>query len=178
MFEEISFFLFTISFHLGIYHHFFYLPLQANLWISTMNELRNGVKLKKTNHTKTPIEYALTPYEMLMDDIRSRRYKLNKVSKVLNISRFVVIPLNYRLQNDIFHGYLALLNLVAIFQITYLIITFSDIMQFSDSLFWSPQVTISQVFLWKFGSQEYNLFSKRCDFHLELIPICFIGDGR
>jgi len=51
----------------------------ANLWISTMNELRNGVKLKKTNHTKTPIEYALTPYEMLMDDIRSRRYKLNKV---------------------------------------------------------------------------------------------------
>ena len=67
-----------------------------------MNELRNGVKLKKTNHTKTPIEYALTPYEMLMDDIRSRRYKLNKVSKVLNISRFVVIPLNYRLQNDMF----------------------------------------------------------------------------
>ena len=24
-------------------------------------------------------EYALTPYEILMDDIRSRRYKLNKV---------------------------------------------------------------------------------------------------
>ena len=44
-----------------------------------MNELRHGVKLKKTDHTKTPIEYALTPYEMLMDDIRSRRYKLNKV---------------------------------------------------------------------------------------------------
>ena len=56
-----------------------------------MNELRNGVKLKKTNHTKTPIEYALTPYEMLMDDIRSRRYKLNKVRKVLNIIRFNVI---------------------------------------------------------------------------------------
>ena len=56
-----------------------------------MNELRNGVKLKKTNHTKTPIEYALTPYEMLMDDIRSRRYKLNKVSKVLNIIRFNII---------------------------------------------------------------------------------------
>ena len=44
-----------------------------------MNELRHGVKLKKTDYTKTPIEYALTPYEMLMDDIRSRRYKLNKV---------------------------------------------------------------------------------------------------
>ena len=92
MFEEISFLLFTISFHLGIFIiTFFYLPLQANLWISTMNELRNGVKLKKTNHTKTPIEYALTPYEMLMDDIRSRRYKLNKVSKVLNIIRFNII---------------------------------------------------------------------------------------
>ena len=44
-----------------------------------MNELRNGVKLKKTNFTKTPIEYALTPYEMLMDDIRSKRYKLKQV---------------------------------------------------------------------------------------------------
>ena len=51
----------------------------AHLWIQTMNELRHGVKLKKTNFTKTPIEYALTPYEMLMDNIRSRRYKLNKV---------------------------------------------------------------------------------------------------
>ena len=44
-----------------------------------MNQLRQGVKLKKTNYTKTPIEYELTPYEILMDDIRSRRYKLNKV---------------------------------------------------------------------------------------------------
>ena len=44
-----------------------------------MFQLREGVKLKKTNYTKTPIEYELTPYEMLMDDIRSRRYKLNKV---------------------------------------------------------------------------------------------------
>merc|ERR1719270_2282922 len=51
----------------------------AHLWIQTMNDLRQGVKLKKTNYTKTPIEYALTPYEMLMDDIRSKRYKLNKV---------------------------------------------------------------------------------------------------
>ena len=61
------------NFLLLIYHW------QAHLWINTMNELRHGVKLKKTDHTKTPIEYALTPYEMLMDDIRSRRYKLNKV---------------------------------------------------------------------------------------------------
>ena len=51
----------------------------AQLWIQTMHELRQGVKLKKTEFTKTPIEYELTPYEILMDDIRSRRYKLNKV---------------------------------------------------------------------------------------------------
>ena len=47
--------------------------VQAHLWIQTMQELRQGVKLKKTDYTKTPIEYELTPYEMLMDDIRSRR---------------------------------------------------------------------------------------------------------
>ncbi len=45
-----------------------------------MQDLRNGVKLKKTNYTKTPVEYELTPYEMLMDDIRSKRYKLNRVA--------------------------------------------------------------------------------------------------
>ena len=87
--NKMTFFIVKVQFHHDFV--FFYLPLQANLWISTMNELRNGVKLKKTNHTKTPIEYALTPYEMLMDDIRSRRYKLNKVSKVLNIIRFNII---------------------------------------------------------------------------------------
>lgn len=44
-----------------------------------MHELRQGVKLKKTDYTKTPIEYEMTPYEILMDDIRSRRYKLKQV---------------------------------------------------------------------------------------------------
>lgn len=38
-----------------------------------------GVKLKKVDFSRTPIEYELTPYEILMDDIRSRRYKLRKV---------------------------------------------------------------------------------------------------
>ncbi|XP_063850989.1 protein spire homolog 1-like isoform X3 [Scylla paramamosain] len=51
----------------------------ARLWIQVMRELRNGVKLKKLEYSRGPIEYALTPYEMLMDDIRSRRYTLNKV---------------------------------------------------------------------------------------------------
>ena len=37
------------------------------------------MRLKKTEYTRTPIEFELTPYEILMDDIRSKRYKLNKV---------------------------------------------------------------------------------------------------
>ena len=44
-----------------------------------MGDLRTGVKLKKVNLSKTPIEFELTPYEILMDDIRSRNYKLRKV---------------------------------------------------------------------------------------------------
>jgi spire-like protein len=43
--------------------------------------LRSGVKLKKVESFDRgpPIEYELTPYEILMDDIRSRRYKLKQV---------------------------------------------------------------------------------------------------
>ncbi|KAM7283811.1 protein spire homolog 1 isoform X2 [Ixodes scapularis] len=51
------------------------------LWMQVIRELRRGVKLKKVDveaHLH-PVEYELTPYEMLLDDIRSRRYKLNKV---------------------------------------------------------------------------------------------------
>lgn len=46
-----------------------------------IRELRNGVKLKKVeaSHWQHPYEFELTPYEMLLDDIRSQRYKLNKV---------------------------------------------------------------------------------------------------
>uniref|UniRef100_A0A224XK81 Putative kinase non-catalytic c-lobe domain protein n=1 Tax=Panstrongylus lignarius TaxID=156445 RepID=A0A224XK81_9HEMI len=51
----------------------------ASLWVQVIRELRRGVQLKKVCYTRKPIEYELTPYEILMDDIRSRRYKLNKV---------------------------------------------------------------------------------------------------
>ena len=44
-----------------------------------IGDLRTGVKLKKVNLSKTPIEFELTPYEILMDDIRARNYKLRKV---------------------------------------------------------------------------------------------------
>lgn len=48
--------------------------------MQVIRDLRQGVKLKKVKFSHgPPIEYELTPYEILMDDIRSRRYKLNKV---------------------------------------------------------------------------------------------------
>lgn len=58
------------------------LPRQARCWVQVMRDLREGVKLKKVQerqYNPLPIEYQLTPYEMLMDDIRSKRYKLRKV---------------------------------------------------------------------------------------------------
>ncbi|CAH1396260.1 unnamed protein product [Nezara viridula] len=51
----------------------------ARLWVQVVRELRRGVQLKKVCYSRKPIEFELTPYEILMDDIRSRRYKLNKV---------------------------------------------------------------------------------------------------
>ncbi len=66
-------------------YHLFYLFFghhQARFWVQVMRDLRDGVKLKKVQerqYNPLPIEYQLTPYEMLMDDIRSKRYKLRKV---------------------------------------------------------------------------------------------------
>ncbi|XP_031759553.1 protein spire homolog 1 isoform X4 [Xenopus tropicalis] len=54
----------------------------ARFWVQVMRDLRNGVKLKKVQERQydlLPIEFELTPYEMLMDDIRSKRYTLRKV---------------------------------------------------------------------------------------------------
>jgi spire-like protein len=58
--------------------------------MQVIQELRHGVQLKKVRDAggapcvrgggnPASIEYELTPYEILMDDIRARRYKLNKV---------------------------------------------------------------------------------------------------
>jgi len=57
-------------------------PRQARLWVQLMRELRHGVKLKKVQEKQfnpLPTEYQLTPFEMLMQDIRARNYKLRKV---------------------------------------------------------------------------------------------------
>ncbi|XP_030746692.1 protein spire isoform X2 [Sitophilus oryzae] len=51
----------------------------AKFWVQVMGELRTGVKLKKVNYSKAPIEYELTPYEILMKDIRNCRYNLRKI---------------------------------------------------------------------------------------------------
>ncbi|KAG9272092.1 hypothetical protein AMEX_G13042 [Astyanax mexicanus] len=54
----------------------------ARLWVQLMKELRQGVKLKKVEEQPfdpLPTEFSLTPFEMLMQDIRSRKYKLRKV---------------------------------------------------------------------------------------------------
>ena len=54
-----------------------------------MTQLRRGVKLKKVDHQQVyhSVEYELTPYEILMEDIRSRRYNLTKVNSVSEIRR-------------------------------------------------------------------------------------------
>ncbi|KAK2153241.1 hypothetical protein LSH36_303g01013 [Paralvinella palmiformis] len=53
----------------------------AHLWIQMMHELRQGVKLRKVAsvNVRSSLEFELTPYEILMEDIRSHRYTLNKV---------------------------------------------------------------------------------------------------
>ncbi|XP_060717784.1 protein spire homolog 1 isoform X2 [Tachysurus vachellii] len=54
----------------------------AQFWVQVMRDLRTGVKLKKVQerqYNPLPIEFQLTPYEMLMDDIRAKRYTLRKV---------------------------------------------------------------------------------------------------
>ena len=47
-----------------------------SIWSDVMGELRRGIQLKKVTFSKTPSEFGLTPYEMLMSDIR-KRVKLN-----------------------------------------------------------------------------------------------------
>lgn len=56
-----------------------------------MRELRHGVKLKKVQEQEfnsLPTEFQLTPFEMLMQDIRARNYKLRKVMVSLHGSCF------------------------------------------------------------------------------------------
>ncbi|XP_061775966.1 protein spire homolog 2 isoform X2 [Nerophis ophidion] len=54
----------------------------ARLWVQLMKELRQGVKLKKVHEqpfNPLPTEFSLTPFEMLMQDIRACNFQLRKV---------------------------------------------------------------------------------------------------
>jgi len=59
----------------------------TDIWTEVMEQLRQGSKLKKVNYSKTPLEFALTPYEMLMEDIRTRKYQLHPVTIPLEVQR-------------------------------------------------------------------------------------------
>ena len=58
-----------------------------------MGDLITGAKLKHIDHTEESIEYELTPYEMLMEEIRARKYELNKVFiRCLHYKKFRGFP--------------------------------------------------------------------------------------
>eukprot|EP00092_Neocalanus_flemingeri_P018732 GFUD01020287.1.p1 GENE.GFUD01020287.1~~GFUD01020287.1.p1 ORF type:complete len:684 (-),score=240.80 GFUD01020287.1:177-2228(-) len=59
----------------------------AGMWTQVMGQLRNGCKLKKVDFSKTPAEFGLTPYEMLMDDIRTKKYQLTPVTLPEQVQR-------------------------------------------------------------------------------------------
>lgn len=40
--------------------------------MQVVDELRRGVRLKKCSYQRPSLEFEMTPYEILMDDIRSR----------------------------------------------------------------------------------------------------------
>jgi len=45
----------------------------AGIFNQVMSELRHGVRLKSVVYTRTPTEFALTPFELLMYDIKSKK---------------------------------------------------------------------------------------------------------
>lgn len=53
----------------------------ARLWIQVIRDLKDGVKLKKVNscRTKKKSDFDLTPYEKLLEDIRSQNYNLTHI---------------------------------------------------------------------------------------------------
>ncbi|KAJ7326539.1 actin binding [Desmophyllum pertusum] len=53
----------------------------AQLWLQVMRELRQGVSLRHVDHAKLPsVSYELSPYEIILKDIRSKRHTLNHVN--------------------------------------------------------------------------------------------------
>ena len=72
--------------------------------MQVMNELRKGVKLKKVQLLswgqeggRGQLAFELTPYEILMDDVRSKKYKLHKPSPEVpsNLSAILILPFTF-----------------------------------------------------------------------------------
>ncbi|XP_069507192.1 protein spire homolog 1-like [Ambystoma mexicanum] len=60
------------------------------LWRNVINEMRNGIRLRNAAerlYKTLPVEYTVTPFEHLMDDIRYRRYTLQKVTVTISNRR-------------------------------------------------------------------------------------------
>lgn len=75
--------MFSIEINLNFYDYKCF--VKARLWMQIIHELRNGIKLRKVSESercKRHIEYELTPFEILLDQIRTRQYRLRKVSDV------------------------------------------------------------------------------------------------
>lgn len=51
----------------------------TRFWVQVVEELRQGVRLKKHNAKRPSQVFEMTPYEILMADIRTRNYELRKV---------------------------------------------------------------------------------------------------
>jgi len=57
----------------------------AGVFNNVMDELRSGVKLRNVSATKRAFEFSMTPYEMLMEDIRNRKAILKPPVLDLNV---------------------------------------------------------------------------------------------
>lgn len=60
----------------------------AQLWLQVMRELRQGVSLRHVDHAKLPpVTYELSPYEILLKDIRSKRHTLTHVAITAQVKK-------------------------------------------------------------------------------------------
>ena len=87
-----------------IIKHIFNSSLQRRNFRQVMGDLITGAKLKHVDHTEESIEYELTPYEMLMEEIRARKYELNKVfARCLHCRKLVKSVFLYIVSNHNLH---------------------------------------------------------------------------
>lgn len=55
----------------------------SSAWGEVMLDLRHGVSLKHImSHPPTPVQFEYTPYEMLLNDIQKKKFKLKKVPDI------------------------------------------------------------------------------------------------